>query len=216
MSLCRSLSSFSLKGADLVRDALLLKLPITAEAHSRAFTTTDFMAFRFMRSCVCACCWAPRVFSSGPPSPSEAAPVSAAAGATDSASAAAPIIRIPDADPDAFLEVLRFLHSSRCVLTQDTCVPILELASRFGLPELTSLVGAQIEASVDVANVCSLLAAADKLGPPALRARCMAFALANMSAVKATGAFTALKAARPALAFEMLEAYVPNQAQAAQ
>ena len=94
-------------------------------------------------------------------------------------------------------------------------MPILELASRFGLPELTSLVGAQMGASVDVANVCSLLAAADKLGPPALRARCMAFALANMSAVKATGAFTALKAARPALAIEMLEAYVPNQAQAA-
>ena len=111
--------------------------------------------------------------------------------------------------------MLRFLHSSRCVLTPATCVPILELASRFGLPELTSLVGAQMGASVDVANVCSLLAAADKLGPPALRARCMAFALANLVAVMETGAFTALKAARPELAFEMFEAHV-KQAQATQ
>ena len=111
--------------------------------------------------------------------------------------------------------MLRFLHSSRCVLTQDTCVPILELASRFGLPELTSLVGAQIEASVDVANVCSLLAAADKLGPPALRARCMAFAHANLMAVMETGAFRALKAARPELTIEMFETHA-RQAQAAQ
>ena len=99
------------------------------------------------------------------------------------------------------------MHSSRCVLTPATCAPILELASRFGLPELTSLVGAQMGASVDVANVCSLLAAADKLGPPALRARCMAFAHANLIAVMATDAFKALKAARPELAFEMFEAH---------
>ena len=99
------------------------------------------------------------------------------------------------------------MHSSRCVLTPATCAPILVLASRFGLPELTSLVGAQMGASVDVANVCSLLAAADKLGPPALRARCMAFAHANLTAVMATDAFEALKAARPKLAFEMFEAF---------
>ena len=35
----------------------------------------------------------------------------------------------------------------------------------------------------------------------------MAFAHANVIAVMATDAFTALKAARPALAFEMFEAY---------
>ena len=139
---------------------------------------------------------------------------SGSAAAADSSSADAPTIPIADADPDAFLEVLRFLHSSRCVLTQDTCVPILELATRFGLPELTSLVGAQMGASVDVANVCSLLAAADKLGPPALRARCMAFAHANIVTVMRTESFAALKAARPALTIEMLEAFA-NQAQVA-
>ena len=60
-------------------------------------------------------------------------------------------------------------------------------------------------ASVDVANVCSLLAAADKLGPPALRAQCMSFAHANLIAVMATDAFKALKAAQPDLALEMFE-----------
>ena len=124
-----------------------------------------------------------------------------------------PVVPIPDADPDAFLEVLRFLHSSRCVLTQDTCVPILELANRFGLPELTSLVGAQVKASVDVANVCSLLAAADRYGPAELRESCMAFCHANLAAVRATESFAALKAARPALALEMLEAFA-DQVQA--
>ena len=96
---------------------------------------------------------------------------SGAAAAADSSSAAVPTVPIPDADPDAFLEVLRFLHSSRCMLTPATCVPILELANRFGLPELTSLVGVQMGTLVDVANVCSLLEAADRLGPPAHRER---------------------------------------------
>ena len=68
-------------------------------------------------------------------------------------------------------------------------------------------------ASVDVANVCSLLAAADRLGPAELRESCMAFCHANLVAVRATESFAALKAARPALALEMLEAFA-DQVQA--
>ena len=132
----------------------------------------------------------------------------AAADSSSAVSPGAPTIRIKDADPEAFLEVLRFLHSSRCVLTPATCVPILELANRFGLPELTSLVGAQMGALVDVANVCSLLEASDRLGPPALRERCLAFAQENIVAVMETEAFKDLHAARPGLALGMLKATI--------
>jgi DNA-binding beta-propeller fold protein YncE len=122
--------------------------------------------------------------------------------------ASASAIAIQEVDPDAFLEVLRFCHSSRCLLTPDSCLTVLNLAMRFGLADMASLVQRQVASALDVTNVCSLLEEADRLQAIELRNKCIAFAQAHLQEVRHMPMYEELKNRQPALAIEILETHV--------
>ncbi|PNH01140.1 ARM REPEAT PROTEIN INTERACTING WITH ABF2, partial [Tetrabaena socialis] len=121
-------------------------------------------------------------------------------------------LSLPDADPDAFAVVLRFVYTGTAAdIPAAQAQAVAELADRLLLPELCRLAAAQVGAAVSVGTVVGLLLWAEARGPAfsELLSRLKAWYVANHEAVveEAPDSFERLAAHSPKLMGELMMGY---------
>jgi len=103
-------------------------------------------------------------------------------------------IKIEDADPRAFKELLRFLYSG--LLPNDLgaiAMSLLPLADRFGALALKELCVTAVEKAVKVETVIDAFSLAQSHSCPSLNEKCLAFIKANRQTLKTTESWKRLK-----------------------
>ncbi|PNH01139.1 ARM REPEAT PROTEIN INTERACTING WITH ABF2 [Tetrabaena socialis] len=121
-------------------------------------------------------------------------------------------LSLPDADPDAFAVVLRFVYTGTAAdIPAAQAQAVAELADRLLLPELCRLAAAQVGAGVSAGTVVGLLLWAEARGPAfsELLSRLKAWYVANHEAVveEAPDSFGRLAVQSPTLMAELMMGY---------
>jgi RCC1 and BTB domain-containing protein len=94
------------------------------------------------------------------------------------------VIPFPDWTKTAFVSMLEFLYTGSVrELTTPVALELLGLADHIGLDGLRALSETALVHSVDVANVCTLVAHAHRFGAPELKRFCMEFILKHSDTV---------------------------------
>ena len=103
-------------------------------------------------------------------------------------------IKIEDADPRAFKELLRFLYSGLSPNDLGAiAMSLLPLADRFGALPLKELCVTAVEKAVEVETVIDSLSLAQSHSCPSLNDKCLAFIKANRQKLKTTESWKRLK-----------------------
>ncbi|PNH01459.1 ARM REPEAT PROTEIN INTERACTING WITH ABF2, partial [Tetrabaena socialis] len=121
-------------------------------------------------------------------------------------------LNLPDADPDAFAVVLRFVYTGTAAnIPAAQAQAVAELADRLLLPELCRMAAAQVGAGVSAGTVVGLLLWAEARGPAfsELLSRLKAWYVANHEAVveEAPDSFGRLAVQSPTLMAELMMGY---------
>ncbi|RCV23045.1 hypothetical protein SETIT_4G267600v2 [Setaria italica] len=123
-------------------------------------------------------------------------------------------VEIEDMEAEVFRAMLRFIYTdtvpelgNKMKGEQATAMAqhLLEAADRYGLKRLKKICVEKICTTMNVDTVATTLALAEQHGCSKLKARCMKFTLANLSAVSATEGYKHLEASCPSVLTELLK-----------